>query len=164
MFIQLWHWKLKQYGTGIYLTTLVLITRNYGNNWSLCYFPYNRITHVHLLSHGKWHFPAVKRIRCRLIKIESNKLIYLMVQKILRGDTDGETDRKTLKYLIKIWHYTKLQNFTEWFAVCHNITTSVAQEPEGSSQHSQQLSTGPYPEPVESNPHHNLNISHNRYI
>jgi hypothetical protein len=29
---------------------------------------------------------------------------------------------------------------------------SVAQEPEGSSPYSQQLATGPYPEPVESNP------------
>jgi hypothetical protein len=33
------------------------------------------------------------------------------------------------------------------------LTNSVAQEPEGSSSHSQQLTTGPYPEPVESNPH-----------
>jgi hypothetical protein len=32
------------------------------------------------------------------------------------------------------------------------VTNSVAQEPEGSSPHSQQLATGPYPEPVESNP------------
>jgi hypothetical protein len=29
---------------------------------------------------------------------------------------------------------------------------SVAQEPEGSSPHSQQLATGPYPEPVETDP------------
>jgi hypothetical protein len=33
------------------------------------------------------------------------------------------------------------------------ITNSVAQEPEGSSPHSQQPATGPCPEPVESNPH-----------
>jgi hypothetical protein len=32
------------------------------------------------------------------------------------------------------------------------ITNSVAKEPEGSSPHSQHLITGPYPEPVESNP------------
>jgi hypothetical protein len=32
------------------------------------------------------------------------------------------------------------------------ITNSMAQEPEGSSQHSQQLTIGPYPEPVEYNP------------
>jgi hypothetical protein len=32
-------------------------------------------------------------------------------------------------------------------------TKSVAQEPEGSSPHSQQPATGPYPEPVESSPH-----------
>jgi hypothetical protein len=32
-------------------------------------------------------------------------------------------------------------------------TNSVAQEPEGSSPHSQQLAIGPYPEPVETNPH-----------
>jgi hypothetical protein len=41
---------------------------------------------------------------------------------------------------------------------CHlcippNITNSVAQEREGSSPHSQQPATGPYPEPVESTPH-----------
>jgi hypothetical protein len=29
------------------------------------------------------------------------------------------------------------------------LTKSVAPEPKGSSQHSQQLATGPYPEPVE---------------
>jgi hypothetical protein len=34
------------------------------------------------------------------------------------------------------------------------ITNSVAHEPEGSSPHSQ-LATGPYPDPVESNPHPN---------
>jgi hypothetical protein len=33
------------------------------------------------------------------------------------------------------------------------ITNSVAQEPEGSSPHSQQPATGPCPETVESNPH-----------
>jgi hypothetical protein len=32
------------------------------------------------------------------------------------------------------------------------------QEPEGSSPHSQQLATGPYPEPVESNPHPPANL------
>jgi hypothetical protein len=34
-----------------------------------------------------------------------------------------------------------------------DINNFVAQEPEGSSPHSQQLSTSPHPEPVESNPH-----------
>jgi hypothetical protein len=34
-----------------------------------------------------------------------------------------------------------------------SVTDSVAQEPEGSSPHSQQPATGPCPEPVESNPH-----------
>jgi hypothetical protein len=33
------------------------------------------------------------------------------------------------------------------------LTNSVAQEPEGSSPHSQQSATGPCPETVESNPH-----------
>jgi hypothetical protein len=33
-----------------------------------------------------------------------------------------------------------------------HITNCVAQEPEGSSPHSQQTDTGPCPEPVESNP------------
>jgi hypothetical protein len=39
-----------------------------------------------------------------------------------------------------------------------NLTNSVAQEPEGSSPHSQQPATGPYPEPVESNPHPQTNL------
>jgi hypothetical protein len=34
-----------------------------------------------------------------------------------------------------------------------NLTNSVAQEPEGSSPHSQQPATGLCPEPVEFNPH-----------
>jgi hypothetical protein len=38
------------------------------------------------------------------------------------------------------------------------VTNSVAQEPEGSSPYSQQLTTGPYPEPVESNPHIPANL------
>jgi hypothetical protein len=33
------------------------------------------------------------------------------------------------------------------------LTNSVAQEPEGSSPHSQQPANSPCPEPVESNPH-----------
>jgi hypothetical protein len=33
----------------------------------------------------------------------------------------------------------------------YGVTNSVAQEPEGSSPHSQQLAAGPYPDPVESN-------------
>jgi hypothetical protein len=37
--------------------------------------------------------------------------------------------------------------------VRQNVTNSVAQEPSGSSPHSHQPATGPYPEPVESNPH-----------
>jgi hypothetical protein len=37
--------------------------------------------------------------------------------------------------------------------ICVCITNSVAQEPEGSSPHSQQPATGSCPEPVESNPH-----------
>jgi hypothetical protein len=37
-------------------------------------------------------------------------------------------------------------------------TNSVAQEPKCSSPHSQQPATGPYPEPVESNPHPQANL------
>jgi hypothetical protein len=37
-------------------------------------------------------------------------------------------------------------SLTDW------LTNSVAQEPEGSSSHSQKLATGPYPEPVKSSP------------
>jgi hypothetical protein len=33
------------------------------------------------------------------------------------------------------------------------LPNSVVQEPEGSSPHSQQLTIGPYPEPLEPNPH-----------
>jgi hypothetical protein len=33
------------------------------------------------------------------------------------------------------------------------LTNSVVQQPEGPSPHSQQLTIGPYPEPVKSNPH-----------
>jgi hypothetical protein len=39
------------------------------------------------------------------------------------------------------------------------LTNSVAQEPKGSSPHSQQPATGPCPEPVESNPHTTKSIS-----
>jgi hypothetical protein len=42
--------------------------------------------------------------------------------------------------------YTKYKKLTTY------LPNSVAQEPEGSSQHSQQPATGPCPEPVESNP------------
>jgi hypothetical protein len=49
-----------------------------------------------------------------------------------------------------ISYCTKLHLSSSWFA---SITNSVAQKPEGSSPHSQQPATGPYPEPVESNPH-----------
>jgi hypothetical protein len=38
------------------------------------------------------------------------------------------------------------------------LTNCVAQEPEGSSPHSQQPATGPCPEPVESNPHPQANL------
>jgi hypothetical protein len=34
----------------------------------------------------------------------------------------------------------------------------MVQEPEGSSPHSQQLANGPYPEPLESNPHPPANL------
>jgi hypothetical protein len=37
--------------------------------------------------------------------------------------------------------------------VITKLTNSMAQEPEGSSQHSQQPATGPCPETVEFNPH-----------
>jgi hypothetical protein len=35
----------------------------------------------------------------------------------------------------------------------NDLTNSVAQEPEGSTPHTQQPAIGPCPEPVESNPH-----------
>jgi hypothetical protein len=34
-----------------------------------------------------------------------------------------------------------------------HVTHTVAPEPEGSSPHSQQPASGPYPEPAESTPH-----------
>jgi hypothetical protein len=42
--------------------------------------------------------------------------------------------------------------------ICLTKTDSVAQEPEGSSPHSQQPATGPCTEPVESNPHPQVNL------
>jgi hypothetical protein len=40
------------------------------------------------------------------------------------------------------------------YRMLHSVlTNSMAQEPKGSSPHSQQFATGPYSEPVESNPH-----------
>jgi hypothetical protein len=40
----------------------------------------------------------------------------------------------------------------------NKLNNSVAQEPEGSSPHTQQLATGPYPDPVESSPHPPANL------
>jgi hypothetical protein len=42
-----------------------------------------------------------------------------------------------------------MEIITNWEVLTHSTT----KKPEGSSPHSQQLATGPYPEPVESNPH-----------
>jgi hypothetical protein len=47
------------------------------------------------------------------------------------------------------------------------LTNTVAQEPKGSSPHSQQLATSPYSDPVLSNPHHppaNLPKIHSDHI
>jgi hypothetical protein len=48
--------------------------------------------------------------------------------------------------------WTPLTQITSSYMYPLNVTNSVAQEPEGSSLHSQQLATGPYSEPTESNP------------
>jgi hypothetical protein len=40
-----------------------------------------------------------------------------------------------------------------WYLNIGNNTKSVAPEPEGSSPYSQELATGPYPEPIGSNLH-----------
>jgi hypothetical protein len=50
----------------------------------------------------------------------------------------------------------KISKFLQIAGLINTIfkpSNSVAQEPEGSSPHSQQPATGPCPEPVESNPH-----------
>jgi hypothetical protein len=47
----------------------------------------------------------------------------------------------------------RIQSVLNQIMACVATINSVAQEPEGSPPHSQQLATGPYPEPVESNPH-----------
>jgi hypothetical protein len=49
--------------------------------------------------------------------------------------------------------HIELCTYTWLYRLWREISCLVAQEPEGSSPHSQQLATGPYPEPVESNPH-----------
>jgi hypothetical protein len=48
---------------------------------------------------------------------------------------------------------TLFKEITAVYIENHKLTNSVAQEPEGSSRHSQQPATDPCPEPVESNPH-----------
>jgi carotenoid cleavage dioxygenase-like enzyme len=46
-----------------------------------------------------------------------------------------------------------IHNSIDYNCMFTNRDISVAQEPEGSSPHSQQPATGPCPETVESNPH-----------
>jgi hypothetical protein len=51
--------------------------------------------------------------------------------------------------------------YTEWQErTCEGLTNQLrgTQEPEGSPSHSQQLATGPYSEPVESNPQPSANL------
>jgi hypothetical protein len=55
---------------------------------------------------------------------------------------DHATQTLLMVLLAKLFLYAKSK-----------LTNSVAQEPEGSSPHSQQPAAGPCPEPVESNPH-----------
>jgi hypothetical protein len=52
-------------------------------------------------------------------------------------------------------YHTKFSESSGYYGdnLVKDVTNSMAQEPEGSSPHSQQFATGPYPEPVESNPH-----------
>jgi hypothetical protein len=55
-----------------------------------------------------------------------------------------------------------MNSYTPWQLPSESlpvITNSVAQEPEGSSPHSQQPATGTYLEPVESNPHPPKSVS-----
>jgi hypothetical protein len=47
----------------------------------------------------------------------------------------------------------------QWKCQDKTVTNSEAQEPEGSTPHSQQPATGTCPEPVESNPHLPANLS-----
>jgi hypothetical protein len=58
-----------------------------------------------------------------------------------------------IHFLIEAGERLHLQVEEESWGNIKLLTNSVAQEPESSSTHSQQLATGPYPEPVESNPH-----------
>jgi hypothetical protein len=60
-----------------------------------------------------------------------------------------------LQYSYLLWQYRSIFTLQTQLLVIFilHFTNSVAQGPEGSSPLSQQLTTGPYPEPVESNPH-----------
>jgi hypothetical protein len=71
-----------------------------------------------------------------------------------------DTNSFSYHFLIETCVYKRetsvLSSHDNKYAYSRNIsylTNSVAQEPEGSSPHSQQPATGPCPEPVESNPH-----------
>jgi hypothetical protein len=101
-----------------------------------------------------------KQTACHFMKI-----IYLITAdrySIVYYFTRRQTtiDRNTLLYyaiLLSLYH--QLTYLIQQLKSAENIktlsvkTNSVAQEPEGSSRHSQQPATGPCPEPVESNPH-----------
>jgi hypothetical protein len=54
---------------------------------------------------------------------------------------------------IHLWYHEMKQGVRSHAVIIKYNINSVAEEPEGSSPHSQQLDTGPYPEPCESNPH-----------
>jgi hypothetical protein len=70
-----------------------------------------------------------------------NHMIYI---RMLATKIDNDTERKLQRY----------ENICDTINRTLKLkTNSMAQEPEGSSPHSQQPATGPCPEPVESNPH-----------
>jgi hypothetical protein len=63
------------------------------------------------------------------------------------------TTESWLTRLHRTHHLISFNRHHRTLATLRKLTNSVAQEPEGSSPHSQQPATGPCPEPVESNPH-----------
>jgi hypothetical protein len=95
-----------------------------------------------------------------------NRLRYSTCRKILRHGADGFTSPPKevvllifmtlkihcLRLRLNPWTLGRMANTIDTIPQRTTETNSVAQEPEGSSPHSQQPATGPRPEPVESNP------------
>jgi hypothetical protein len=95
---------------------------------------------------GDWFFRAIK---IRTIRFGREVKLEVPCRKILQHVKDplnSHGDGQINSHSLLPFSYS-LQRCLCW------LTNSVAQEPEGSSPHSQQPATGPCSEPVESSPH-----------